>query len=223
MPTPCQMGLRDYITWPSYNPHSQIIPHSPTPWRPRFITTQQYFEHSMAQSWWGGGSRAIPLKGTTFNMLNPFSAAVSSERPYRHGRVLTQKEQHPVQPSTRAFQGRGCCQGSGGPAGTVTGQPGDVPAGQSGQIQPGVAAKSVAWHSSTSVLIEIIKHCVGNPEKHPSCSVCRWNPPCVQVPASPPAPPLSPPDSILFRLYPCATPPRWESRAINAKCALLLG
>lgn len=96
MPTPCQMGLRDYITWPSYNPHSQIIPHSPTPWRPRFITTQQYFEHSMAQSWWGGGSRAIPLKGTTFNMLNPFSAAVSSERPYRHGRVLTQKEQHPV-------------------------------------------------------------------------------------------------------------------------------
>lgn len=75
MPTPCQMGLRDYITWPSYNPHSQIIPHSPTPWRPRFITTQQYFEHSMAQSWWGVGYRAIPLKGTTSNMLNPSSAA----------------------------------------------------------------------------------------------------------------------------------------------------
>lgn len=73
MPTPCQMGLRDYITWPSYNPHSQIIPHSPTPWRPRFITTQQYFEHSMVQSWWGVGYRAIPLKGTSSNMLNPSS------------------------------------------------------------------------------------------------------------------------------------------------------
>lgn len=75
MPTPCQMGLRDYITWPSYNPHSQIIPHSPTPWRPRFITTQQHFEDSMAQSWWGAGYRAIPPKGTTSNMLNPSSAA----------------------------------------------------------------------------------------------------------------------------------------------------
>lgn len=84
-------------------------------------------------------------------------------------------------------------------------------------------AKSVGWHFSTTISTEIIKHCVGNPEQHPSCSVCRWNPPCVQVPVAPPARPLSPPDSILLRLYPCAIPPRWGSRAINAKCALLLG
>lgn len=180
----------------------------------------------MAQSWWGVGYRAIPLKGTTSNMLNPSSAAQCPLKGHTGMASCVGSKGEASCATNQAlvhFGAGGVARGGWGAAGRVTGQRGDVPAGQSGQIQPGVAAKSVGWHFSTTVSTEIIKHCVGNPEQHPSCSVCRWNPACVQVPAAPPARPLSPPDSILLRLYPCATPPRWGSRAINAKCALLLG
>lgn len=201
MPTPCQMGLRDYITWPSYNPHSQIIPHSHSPWRPRFITTEQYFEHSMAQSWWGGGYRASPSRALLPIREFILCSTVSSETTPAWGDVLTQRGQYPLQPSTSANWGQGMLpELGGGPAGRATGQSGHAPAGQSGQTQPGEAVKSVGWHFSLTLLIKIIKHCVGNPEKHPSCSVCRWNPSCVQVPTFHPTLPLPPPDSTLWRL-----------------------
>lgn len=112
--------------------------------------------------------------------------------------VLTRKGQHPLQSITPARQAQDVLLELGdGPTGRTAGQSGDAPAGQSRWTQLGVEAKSVGWHFSLPVLIKIIEHCVGNPEKHPSCSVCRSNPSCARVPTSHATPPLPPPDSTL--------------------------
>lgn len=127
----------------------------------------------------------------------PCSTASSETTPAWRD-VLTQKGQYPLRPTAPTNWGRGTLpERGGGPADRATGQGGDAPAGQSGQTQPGIAVKSVGWHFSLTVLIKIIKHCVGNPGKQPSCSVCRWNPPCVQVPTFHPTPLLPPLGSTL--------------------------
>lgn len=202
MPTPCQMGLRDYITCPSYNPHSQIIPHSPTPWRPRFITTKPYSEHSMA----GGEQETEPFPSRALLPICGFS--LCSTRPARAS-VLAQKGQHPLPSIAPAHQARDVLLELGdGPAGRT--------AAQSGWPQLGVEAKSVGWHFSLPILIKIIEHCVGNPEQHPPCSVCRRNPSCVRVPTSHATPPLPPPDSAL-----CQSQPMHHSTEVGVhKCRM---
>jgi len=116
MPTPCQMGLGDYITWPSYNPHSQRIPHSPTPWRPRFITTEQRFEHSVAQR-----IRSLPPQGHDFQRVNSSSVARHPLKLCRRG-VMRCLERDGIP------YGQACCKpgpGHGAGAGQRAGGQGD--------------------------------------------------------------------------------------------------